>query len=107
MVTWCWVRDSLGWPRSPISIVSFQDLCVEVANNYNSDIIWWIVAAVGWALWKSRNDLVFSNTIAKSTKQFAYRAYGFLKQWLKLTKEEARGKMEMTLLKMEEGLLAW
>jgi len=41
--------------------------------------MWWIVAAVGWALWKSRNDLVFSNIIDKSSKLVAYRAYGFLK----------------------------
>jgi len=41
--------------------------------------MWWIVAAVGWALWKFRNDLVFSNIIDKSPKQVAYRAYGFLK----------------------------
>ena len=26
MVTWCWVRDSLGWPKIPISIISYQDL---------------------------------------------------------------------------------
>jgi hypothetical protein len=21
--------------------------------------LWWVMAAVGWALWKTRNDLVF------------------------------------------------
>ena len=26
MVTWCWVRDSLGWPKIPTSIISYQDL---------------------------------------------------------------------------------
>jgi len=45
--------------------------------------MWWIIAAVGWALWKSRNDLVFSNIIAKSPEQVASRFFGFLKQWLK------------------------
>jgi len=92
MVTWCWVRDSLSWPRIPTPITSFQDICVEVAASYSSEFMWWIVAAVGWALWKSRNDLVFSNIIDKSPKQVAYRVFGFLKQWLKLSKEDARSK---------------
>ena len=26
MVTWCWVRDSLGWPKIPTSIISYKDL---------------------------------------------------------------------------------
>ena len=69
--------------------------------------MWWIIAAVGWALWKSRNDLVFSNIIAKSPEQVASRFFGFLKQWLKLSKEDARRKMEATLVKMEEGLSTW
>ena len=61
---------------------------------------------MGWALWKSRNDLVFSNIIAKSPKQVAYRVFGFLKQWLKL-REDAHSKMEETLKKMENGLSRW
>ena len=69
--------------------------------------MWRIIAAVGWALWKSRNDLVFSNIIDKSPKQVAYRVFGFLKQWLKLSKEDARSKMEAMLMKMKEGLPTW
>ena len=40
------------------------------------------MAAVGWSLWKIRNDLVFSNIAIKSPKQVAYKALGFLKSGL-------------------------
>ena len=98
----------MGWPKIPTSIISFQEICVAVDDRCNNSLMWWIVAAVGWELWKSRNGLVFSNIIViKSPKQVAYKAYGFLKQWIKLSKTEDRNKMEATLLKMEERLSTW
>lgn len=102
------MRDSLGWPKIPTSIISFQEICVAVDDRCNNSLMWRIVAAVGWELWKSRNGLVFSNIIViKSPKQVTYKAYGFLKQWIKLSKTEDRNKMEATLLKMEERLSTW
>lgn len=34
--------------------------------------LWWVMAAMGWALWKTRNGLVFSNVVIKTPKQVAY-----------------------------------
>ena len=39
MVTWCWVRDSLGWPKIPTSIISYQDLGREGGDNFSSGIL--------------------------------------------------------------------
>lgn len=93
--TWCWIRDSPGWPSAPISINNFQDLFLLHGDGDNKGLAWW-VTAVGWALWKSRNDLVFSNVVIKSPKQVAYKCLGLMKQWMKLAgkdgaKKEANG----------------
>lgn len=53
----------MGWPKIWISIISVKEICVAVDDRCNNSLMWWIVAAVGWEMWKSRNDLVFSNII--------------------------------------------
>ena len=91
-MTWCWVRDSLGWASSPTSISSFQENSLSCAGDGKSMLMWWVMAAVGWSLWKTRNDLVFSNIVIKSPKQVAYKTLGFLKQWIKMAKEDVAKK---------------
>ena len=107
MVTWCWVRNSLGWPKIPSSIDKFQVLCLNRGGGDRNKSLWVIVSGVGWVLWKTRNDLVFSKKILKSPKQVAYKSLGFLNQWQTLAKKEDRDNMEEFLLKMKEGLSRW
>ena len=64
------------------------------------------MAAVGWSLWKIRNDLVFSNIVIKSPKQVAYKALGFLKKWSILARKEGAQK-EAWLEKLKEGMSRW
>jgi len=66
-------------------------------------MLWWVMAAVGWALWKTRNELVFSNTMIKTPKQVAYKVLGFLKQWSMLEKKDGTTK-ESWLDKLKEGM---
>lgn len=67
----------MGWDSVPKSIRNFSDLLLSSVGE-NRDLLWWLIAAVGWALWKTRNDLVFSNIVIKSPKHVAYRVLGFL-----------------------------
>jgi hypothetical protein len=106
MVTWCRVRNRLGWPKSPTSIKNFQENFLENAACSSNSFLWWIIAGVGWSLWKTRNDL-FSKIIVKTRKQIAYKSLGFLKQWIKLEKAEDLRKKEAMVLKMQEGLASW
>ena len=59
-----------------------------------------------WSLWKVRNDWVFNNTLIKSPKVIAYKAVGFLIQWMKMQKMKDRPMMEDIVLKLQEGLKA-
>jgi RsiW-degrading membrane proteinase PrsW (M82 family) len=68
--------------------------------------LWWVMAAVGWALWKTRNDLIFSNIVIKSPKQVAYLALGFLKQWTVMEKKEG-SKKEALVEHLKEGMARW
>jgi len=65
-------------------------------------LMWLVMAAVGWSLWKTRNDLVFSNIVIKSPKQVAYKTLGFLKQWIKIAKEDV-AKKEHSVENEDEG----
>ena len=64
------------------------------------------MAAVGRSLWKTRDDLVFSNIVIKSPKQVVYKTFGFLKQWCKMAKKDG-ARMESWLAKLKEGLTRW
>jgi hypothetical protein len=108
VAVWCWVRDSLGWHGCPFSISSFESL---LANNRggvggSGNLFWWLMAAVGWALWKSRNELVFSDIVIKSPKQVAYRVLGFLQQWTLLEMKEVNLK-NAWVDKLKDGMVHW
>jgi hypothetical protein len=64
---------------------------------------WLILAAISWALWKNRNDLVLSKIIPKPPKQVAYKEYVFFNQCL-LAKED-KSEVEVLLLKMMNEVL--
>jgi hypothetical protein len=66
-----------------------------------------ILANVGWSLWKTRNDWVFNSHLIKSPKTIAYKVLGFLSQWKKLLKPKEVMMMDDLILKLQEGLKAW
>lgn len=100
------MRDSLGWPKIPSSIISFKRLLADSESVEDKLILWWLIAAVGWALWKTRNDLVFSQTVIRTPKQVAYLALGFLKQWIVMaTKDGAKKEARVEQLKV--GMTRW
>jgi hypothetical protein len=49
-------------------------------------------AALRWALWTSRNDMVFDNSPSKTFMQVLYRVTYWLQQWGQLQKHEEHGK---------------
>lgn len=63
-----------------------------------------LLAGVTWAMWKARNDWVFSNKLISSPNVLAHRTVSFLQHWSKLkARKELAGREEM-LMKLQEGL---
>ena len=90
MVIRCWIRDSLNWPCSPTSLQNF-------------------VARVCWTIWKIRNNPVFSNKMAKSTKHNAYyKAFGFVYRMEDLSEDGGMiHHLEKMLEDLKTGLTKW
>jgi len=63
-----------------------------------------IMATNSWALWRTWNDLVFSNHIIKSPKEISYKVFGFLQHWKILLKGAQLKLMEGIMEKLKEGL---
>ena len=74
-------------------------------------LIWVGVAAVCWAIWRSRNDIVFNRTNFNSTIQVIFRGTYWLRFWTQLQRnEQARNtlsslstKIEMVALEHAQG----
>jgi len=88
------------------SLLSKTYLLAIVGRVGSKEMLWWIMAAVGWSLWKTRNDLIFSNIVIKSPKQVAYKSLGFLKQWIMMARKDGAMK-EASLDKLKEGMERW
>ena len=89
---WCWVRDSLGWLRIPSSFEDFQASFLGKPGAKNNCTHIFLFAGVCWALWRTRNDWVFSDILVRHPKHIAHRTFGFLQQWRALsTKSEEEG----------------
>jgi RsiW-degrading membrane proteinase PrsW (M82 family) len=60
-------------------------------NNQHKDfkqLIWVGVAAVYWAIWKCRNDIVFKKTKFNSILQVIFKGAYWLRFWAQLQRKE-------------------
>jgi exonuclease III len=104
---WVWVRVSMRWTERPTSMQSFEDKLGAGLGQNNKFALLFILASVGWSLWKTRNDWIFNHHLIKSPKAIAYKVLGFLSQWKKMLKPKEVMIMEDLTLKLQEGLKAW
>jgi len=103
---WCWVRDSFGWLRIPSSFEDFQASFLGKPGAKNNCTHIFLFAGVCWALWRTRNDWVFSDILVRHPKHIAHRTFGFLQQWRALSTKEAKKKVEDLLTKLHVKLQA-
>ena len=100
------VRDSLGWLRIPSSFEDFQASFLGEPGAKNNRTYIFLFAGVSWALWRTRNDWVFSDILVRHPKHIAHRTFGFLQQWRALSTKEAKKKVEDLLTKLHVKLQA-
>lgn len=101
---WCWIRDSLGWDSTPVDAGDFESKFTTTLGGSNNRSMVMIMATNSWALWRTRNDLVFSNHIIKSLKEISYKILGFLQHWKNLLKGAQLKLREGILEKLKGGL---
>ena len=57
-------------------------------NKKIRNLIWVVVAAVCWAIWRCRNDIIFKKIKVKSTLQVIFRGTYWLRFWSQLQRDE-------------------
>jgi hypothetical protein len=65
------------------------------------------MAALCWAIWISRNDLVFNKSHYKSILQVIFRGVFWIRSWSVLSNEEGRKVLKFGCLKLETVALAF
>jgi hypothetical protein len=64
------------------------------------------MTALCWAIWISRNDLVFNKSHYKSILQVIFRGFFWIRSWSVLSNEEGRIILEVGCRKLESIALA-
>lgn len=79
-VIWCWIRDNIGWATCLTSLDRFVEEVLEEGEGVSKISGWKLTILIGWlgVLWKTRNDLSFSNILVKSPKQVVHKIIGIL-----------------------------
>jgi hypothetical protein len=65
------------------------------------------MTALCWAIWISRNDLVFNKSHYKSILQVIFRGVFWIRSWSVLSNEEGRKVLKFGCLKLETVALAF
>jgi len=63
------------------------------------------IAAMCWALWLNRNDMIFQKATANSFLQVIFRGAYWIRQWSQLSKEEEKGALMEGCQRLEVGAL--
>lgn len=81
--------------------------CVELANNLINlrrgeckRLTIFVCAGTMWALWKTRNDLVFNDKIAASPLVPTHKLVSHLTQWKVMLKPKEKTAMEEMISKL-------
>ena len=71
-------------------------------NKKIRNLIWVGVAAIFWAIWRCRNDVVFNRIKSNSIMQIIFRGAYWLRFWAQLQREEqAKDALSMMSKKLE------
>jgi len=70
-------------------------------NNKSRNLIWVGVAALCWAIWRCRNDIIFKRMKSNSIMQVIFRGAYWLRFWAQLQRDE---QAKDTLVEMSKKL---
>jgi hypothetical protein len=76
--------------RNRVTCNTFLVLGLEVFRKKQRDLVLIGMAALCWALWISRNDLVFQKSQYKSILQVIFRGTFWIRSWSVLSKQDGR-----------------
>jgi hypothetical protein len=91
---WCWNSGLALAGSSPAAgskVPNRLHMFGNWLNNQHKDfkqLIWVGVAAICWAIWKCRNDIVFKKTKFNSIPQVIFRGAYWLRFWAQLQRKE-------------------
>ena len=99
-----WVRDTMGWNCSPISLVDFLSEKRGIPGRARSRKMTYILAGVAQVLWKVRNDWVFTNKLISSPTILPCRIVGVMQNWGNMESRRDLVERKETLGKLQDGL---
>jgi hypothetical protein len=89
----------LGAP--PSSFQQFFEEFVGLPGHKSNNLLLMLLGASAWALWLTRNDMIFNKKIPSTPLTLIFRVIFFLRQWRRLRKAP-RNQLEQ----LEEKMMA-
>jgi len=88
---WPFLRNSLGWLRSPTSCVEFfSELLEAVRGKKKQKVTLFICVGAMSTIWKTRNDVVFNEKLLSSPQAIIFKTLILIKSWSPLVKPKLK-----------------
>ena len=91
---WSFLRDCLGWPRSPTSCLSLFLEILEHCQGKKQMVTLFICAGALWSIWKSGNEMVFNKKVLSSPVVLVYKTLMLTKTWQPILKPKLKPMAE-------------
>lgn len=99
---WTFIKETLNLEKVPRSCSELTEEMMSNMSNKTRKPFLFMCACAMWALWKTRNDMVFNNKIVASPMVVAHKTISFMTQWKTLIKDKELEKMEAVINKLNE-----
>ena len=97
---WILIRDICGLVSAPTTCAELAEILLHRGASRFGALFLFLCAGALWAIWKTRNALVFDDKLMKNPAELVYKTKAFLLNWKPLLRQADRAKLDDLLQAM-------
>lgn len=91
---WILIRDICGLVSAPTTCAELAEILVHRRASRFGALFLFLCAGALWAIWKTRNALVFDDKLMKNPPELVHKTKAFLLNWKPLLRQADKAKLD-------------